>query len=376
MGLSLTTIDAARLRSASEVLLSRSRFADHPSWCVEALRRLEELFQADRSLFILPSREGVHVVSESIPDPMFGQFREAFAGMSEGRLVSDREDVDAVLEARRAMGMDVFTNDALLQSTAGSPESVPWYHDVILPSGVRYGSGVVVSLPVGGAWLCVAHSRPDADPFGTEAGLDLLRILLPSFRAGVEMALSMEDGFSVGEANDRGSTFALFDGAGRELFRSRELVRILSLEDTPTPVEEAMRALARQVEGLMRRPSGKGASFPLPACQGEVVTPRGLYLLSAALLDDDAPPGEASVSVAVTPPFPDLPSVEELMARHPLTRREAQVTLLLASGASNVAASTALGISPHTVRTHAERIFRKLGIRTRKGLGLRLVSDR
>ncbi len=281
MGLSLTTLDTARLQSASEVLLSRPRFPDHSSWCVEALRRLEELFQADRSLFILPTRDGVHVASESIPDPMFGQFREAFGGMSEGRLVSDREDVDAVLEARRAMAMDVFTNDTLLQSTAGSPESVPWYHDVILPSGVRYGSGLAVSLPVGGAWLCVAHSRPDADPFGIEAGLDLLRILLPSFRAGVEIALSMEDALREGE--------------------------------------------------------GSGAP-------------------------------------AATPRFSGLPSEEELVARYSLTRREAQVTLLLASGASNAAAAASLGISPHTVRTHAERIFRKLGIRTRKGLGLRLLS--
>jgi DNA-binding NarL/FixJ family response regulator len=44
-----------------------------------------------------------------------------------------------------------------------------------------------------------------------------------------------------------------------------------------------------------------------------------------------------------------------------LTPREKQVLGLLGQGLTNVAISQELGISSHTVRTHLQAIFRKLG---------------
>ena len=48
-----------------------------------------------------------------------------------------------------------------------------------------------------------------------------------------------------------------------------------------------------------------------------------------------------------------------------LTGREAEV--LLARGASNAEIGRALDVSPHAVRKHLERIYRKLGVRSRTG---------
>lgn len=64
--------------------------------------------------------------------------------------------------------------------------------------------------------------------------------------------------------------------------------------------------------------------------------------------------------------------MRELMARHGLTPREAEVTVLLALGASDREVARRLGISPHTARKHAEHIFSKLDIHSRKALALRL----
>jgi len=67
------------------------------------------------------------------------------------------------------------------------------------------------------------------------------------------------------------------------------------------------------------------------------------------------------------------------LARLGLTRREAQVARLLAR-ASNREIAEQLGISPHTVRHHAENVFSKLGVHSRRAIGARLdlwaVSDR
>jgi len=48
-----------------------------------------------------------------------------------------------------------------------------------------------------------------------------------------------------------------------------------------------------------------------------------------------------------------------------LTRREAEVLELLARGWTNKEIAERLVLSPHTVRTHLEHSFRKLGVNTR-----------
>lgn len=77
--------------------------------------------------------------------------------------------------------------------------------------------------------------------------------------------------------------------------------------------------------------------------------------------------------LAARQPSSQLPGVREIMAVHDLTRREAEVALLLARGASNRDAAETLSVSPHTVRKHAEHIFAKLGIHSRTVLALLLA---
>jgi DNA-binding NarL/FixJ family response regulator len=72
---------------------------------------------------------------------------------------------------------------------------------------------------------------------------------------------------------------------------------------------------------------------------------RGLHVLPASDSRDSLPPG------------PDV-----------LTPREAEVMELLRSGRSNAEIAQALHVSIETVRTHARRIYRKLGVKTRREL--------
>ena len=80
---------------------------------------------------------------------------------------------------------------------------------------------------------------------------------------------------------------------------------------------------------------------------------RGLHVL---------PPAQSS---RPPPPGPEL-----------LTPREAEVMELLQAGRSNARDRAAtLHVSIETVRTHARRIYRKLGVRTRRELRARAAES-
>ncbi len=77
---------------------------------------------------------------------------------------------------------------------------------------------------------------------------------------------------------------------------------------------------------------------------------------------------------AATPVATDEWTPERLEVRYGLTPREAEVLIWVAQGKTNPEIAVILGISAHTVRTHLERTFAKLGVETRHAAGLRAIE--
>lgn len=75
------------------------------------------------------------------------------------------------------------------------------------------------------------------------------------------------------------------------------------------------------------------------------------------------------------PAIPALPEATRLRNRYGLSRREAEVALLLAEGLTNAEVAARLFISPHTARRHTEQVLDKLSLRSRKALALKLILD-
>lgn len=64
------------------------------------------------------------------------------------------------------------------------------------------------------------------------------------------------------------------------------------------------------------------------------------------------------------------PIVSRLSGSRPLSKREEQITVLVAEGYSNRQISERLALSEHTIKNYLFRVFEKLGVATRVGLTL------
>jgi DNA-binding NarL/FixJ family response regulator len=85
-------------------------------------------------------------------------------------------------------------------------------------------------------------------------------------------------------------------------------------------------------------------------------------LVSAARL---ALEGKAVIHPALTQAFIEEVRLVDRKPEAPLSRREIEILQRVAYGATTKEVADKLGISPHTVKTHLERIFEKLGANDR-----------
>jgi DNA-binding NarL/FixJ family response regulator len=128
----------------------------------------------------------------------------------------------------------------------------------------------------------------------------------------------------------------------RDLHRNFTETRLVLLANRPTPSE------CRQM-----------LAFGATACLAKSTEARDV--LHAIHL--------ASRGLHVLPPAGMEPG--DLVGPDLLTPREAEVMDLLQQGRSNAEIAEMLNVSVETVRTHARRIYRKLGVRTRRDLRAR-----
>lgn len=95
-----------------------------------------------------------------------------------------------------------------------------------------------------------------------------------------------------------------------------------------------------------------------------LLIPAELWDLSHAALVTQGLLVDSMPTTAGQPPRHAL-RLRALQSEQPLTEREQQVLLLLATGARDYEMAASLFLSPHTVRSHLKTLFKKLGVRER-----------
>jgi len=324
-------------------------------------------------VFMMHIRDQINYVSESIEPLFLATFERLITKAVPGALRYSDVVADRTSERRRQRVLEVWSIPLVERLTGLRMEDSALYPEHIKPAGMTHGPMLSTALPTGEALLGVGHSHPDRDPFGEEGGLELMRMLLPAFKAGVHAVVRWDaERAALARALDAlGEAILVCDAAGRERRQSRRLTELLAGDPERGRLLAEMRSLAGALVRL-RVPRFDPALEPVGS--REIATATARYRVRGSYVEFGMVDAEGAILVVLERFTPELPPAPSLMEHYRLTQREAQVALLLVRGLSSTEIAAQLSVSPHTVRHHAEWVFAKLGIHSRKALGLKLLA--
>jgi DNA-binding CsgD family transcriptional regulator len=355
-----------RLQSTLHALLSPLAAGSAEAWCRQIGPHLEALFGGDATIVLMPVAGSVRCFSEGRPEVC--SWFEQNVALKSGAFVSEDAAFSAGMATHRHYRMAAWTFPLVDRMTGHRLSRSPFYNDVMIPiTGVRASVGLFAHGPAGESALSIGAERADWDPFG-EDGLTLLGLILPAFSAGLEILAAFDAKRSALVATLDGLTegVLIWDGSGgRELYRNRALGEMASADPQG---ERLVAAAIRLAGGLIARGIVAMQAAQPPRVLTELVTAAASYRLRASLLPAGGFSRDGTVMVAVERTTPALPTPAQLQAVFGLSDREASIALWLSTGATDVAIAEAVGLSPHTVRHHVERIFLKVGVHSRKAI--------
>jgi len=165
------------------------------------------------------------------------------------------------------------------------------------------------------------------------------------------------------------------DTSGSPLYFSSEGRRLLYLAtNSPRAVPEVRMTLPPPVAMLCRslaRIYADDSTAPSPIYHSRNVW--GGFTFRASWLKGEET-NEALVAIAITHQEPLPVQLVRRVGELPLSRRQSEVCVLLASGASNDAIAERLGISRHTANEHGRWIYHRLDVHSRAELLSRLLA--
>lgn len=374
MTLRLSSQRIKRMTTLQRTLVSPLEHENMESWCKQVLHKAEELFEADRSAVWLPWDGGMFRSSENIDREYLDEFGSRVRGIEPGAIRYSDEIVDAGHQRRRQHHLPVWNMDMLARLARRRPEESETFHAAVVPAGIAHSVVLSPALGVGEALLGIGHSNPDKDPYGEEAGLDLARLLLPSFEAGLAVVVREEIRRETltRVVDELAEALAVFDTGGCELHRSARLRMVLAGDAQSALLVKQMGLLAKRTLRL-RRAAGDDAA---PVGSENVSTVTARYALRSSLVGPAVIGPKDAVLVAVERLTPRLPKLRTLSERYSLTHRQAEIALLLARGLTNRDIAKSLRISHHTVRHHAEWVFDKVDVHSRAELVHKLLLAR
>jgi DNA-binding CsgD family transcriptional regulator len=376
------------LHAAMQTFAEPLAYATRDAWLVAVMARARALCDGETSFVASPTARigvadaptGPHFLShgaDAIAAGLSARVRYVPPAPSDGAPTVRSGDAawdDGMAAVRtHALGACTSTHaDALIGRRV---ERSPIFHDLFAPHGGHSACFLTVTRPDDLVWLSVFTARPRYERFGSSTTA-VLQLAVPALAAGLDAWARVHAGRDALAATlDRlphGALLCALPG-GRLLHRSPALEALLAADPERDRLATALDQVVRALGGLCA-PAPARAEIPPDAPTRTVRTALAEYRVWGSVL----PPGLVSACaaglVALERTTPLLPTCAALRARFGLTAREAEVALHLATGARDEDVARDLGVSAHTVRHHAERIFQKLGIHSRKALGLTLLA--
>lgn len=307
MSLTLTSQDVRALAALQETLLAPLDYATVPDWCRAVLPQLESLFHGDRSAAFVPLDGAVHYVSESIDPQFMKAFQEAMADMQPGALRFADNVTDRAWDARRGRGLEVWSIPLLAQLLGVRMEDAGVYHDVVRPAGLVHSAVASTPLQTGEAFLGVSVSNPSRARFDEPSGLDLMRMVLPAFKAGVLtlVRLQAQRDALARTLDTLGHALLVLDAAGHEHHQSQWLKELLGSDPERDRVVGEMRRIARSLLDLRL---GRIGVSPRAGSATELATRAASYAIRGPYLNSGTLGPADAVLVTLERLTPELPS--------------------------------------------------------------------
>ena len=359
----LSERELRRVEPLHQALLSPLDHETVDDWRRAVNRALVEAFGSDAAKFQLPL-EGMPLhVSEGIDPAVLGSYaQEIMPELSRTRRMY-----------RRLERLGAGNRSMLWQRDLEWLYRSDYFHEMIVP--MRAFDPLWAGVPVDGSrYPASIHTYHDRRRGSRRVGareVALMRLVRPALAAGVGMVVrTAARRAALVDALDRQRDGALvFDLQGRLLHRNPAAASVARTE-----ADE--RALARAGAAMARGLAGDDLLDTLAPANAarEVTTRGGRYRLSAVRVAGGAfaPGPVVLVTVAVAGGSERLPGRERVRERFGLTRRQAEVALLLARRKSNAEIAEALSISSHTARHHTEAVMSVLGVGDRREVEGRL----
>lgn len=355
----LSSADLEQASRAIEVLTSPLDHTSIDAWRSGVNTTLGKVLRADSAGFLLPVPDGPFVYSDE-HDP--GELA-AYPDLPPPPAAGGIPGWEQLLRQR------VGTLETLYGDELDGYMSSAYYNEYAAPNRAHDTLGLALSLgavDIGDmASVQFWHSDPRGRRFG-DRELALLRLVAPAFDAGVRLAMrTMCDHAALLSQIDAQRDGALvFDHDGRLLHRN---AAVAALVWTPREERDLIAAARDMACGLA---TGRSAVKATPC--GRIPGRDGDLLLRAVRFSEGLLGPQGGVLVTVEPAAAAPPEPDVLRQEFGLTKRQAQVALLLDQRKSNGEIADLLCISPHTARRHTEAVMRKLGVTDRREIRPRL----
>ncbi len=363
---SLSLLEHDALQTAFAVLLSPLDYVDSTVWRGEVGRAVRDLVGADRAVVIIDA-PGIPLIysedySQKILDAYAGYYRE----------------IDLTRIRRDELGLEVW-NRSMLHSDMRAFRASEIHRDFLVPNGILDAMGITVPVPgtLKQATIFLHGTRPGTLAFG-DRGLQLLSLLVPAFKAGLRDLLHYElQRASLSEHLDSLSDgLRICDLNGRILHQNPAFSAQLAEDHDTQIIQKAIEEVVHPLVMFSRERAGNPWALAGRRASVKVHTNHASYEIRGSFLGRALPGAEASISILIRRLAPNTSmSDRTLHERYKLTNREIEITRILAQGRSTKEIAAQCGISLHTARRHTEKIFTKLGVRTRSQIAPKLRAN-
>jgi DNA-binding CsgD family transcriptional regulator/PAS domain-containing protein len=340
---------------------------DADAWRGEVSRCLAELLGADRAAFQLEAPGSPILYSEDYPQRTLDLYLEHYHAIDIGRIRRDE------------LGLEVWNRQRLHGAKLKQFWESEIHQDFLAPNRILDSMGLTIRVPgaTNPATLFLHQEKPGTPQFG-ERGASLLNLLLPAFKAGVRdiIRYSNQRESLTSHLDSLTEGICIYDLSGGTVHQNPAFTAMLEAEDGREKLKRALSEIVQLLIGFAKETPRSSPGLAGKRLIQEVHGSSASYDVRGSFLGRELLGAELRIAISLQRLAPHrILSDCAIQERFGLTIRELEVARRLAHGESTKELAQSCGISLHTARHHTEKIFQKLGVRTRSQVGPKLRAD-